>query len=169
MLDASAALMEGALHLARDEEDLWQEGKCLTWLAIINFERAEPEATLANREERPLAVTMGESGEPPFVLAMEALARLKLGHPNATANLEVAVELLRAFDSKAHVAYVLNAAAGIAFKNRNFTAALALPRSPLSRWKPLVACANRSSLAHDWRAFYVRRVIPLVRNVGSIP
>ena len=123
-LDASAALMAEALRLARDEEDRWREGKCLTWLAVINFERAEPEATLANCEElRPLAVRMGEGGEPPFVLAMEALAHVTLCHPNATRDLEVAVEQLRAFDSKAHLAYVLNAAAGIAFENGNFTAA----------------------------------------------
>ena len=84
-LDASAALMAEALRLARDEEDRWREGKCLTWLAVINFERAEPEATLANCEElRPLAVRMGEGGEPPFVLAMEALAHVTLCHPNAT-------------------------------------------------------------------------------------
>jgi hypothetical protein len=125
MLDASAALMEEALQLARDEEDRWREGKCLTWLAVINFERAEPGATLANCEAlRPLAVRMGEGGEPPFVLAMEALAHLALCHPNATRNLEVAVERLRAFDSKAHLAYVLNATAGIAFENGNFMAAL---------------------------------------------
>jgi DNA-binding SARP family transcriptional activator len=125
MLDASAALMEEALQLARDEEDRWREVKCLTWLAVINFERAEPEATLANCAElRPLAVKMGEGGELPFVLAIEALAHLTLSHPNAARDLEVAVEQLRAFDSKAHLAYVLNAAAGIAFENGKFTAAL---------------------------------------------
>jgi DNA-binding SARP family transcriptional activator/predicted ATPase len=124
MLDASAALMEEAVELARDEEDRWREVKCLTWLAVINFERAEPRATLANCEElRPLTLRMGEGGEPPFVLAMEALAHLALRHPNATRDLEVAVEQLRAFDSKARLAYVLNAAAGIAFENGNFTAA----------------------------------------------
>ncbi len=125
MLDASAALMEEAFQLARDEEDRWREGKCLAWLAVINFERAEPDATLANCEElRPLAIRMGEGGDLPFVLAMEALAHLTLRHPNAARDLEVAVEQLRAFDSKAHLAYVLNVAAGIAFEKRNFAAAL---------------------------------------------
>jgi DNA-binding SARP family transcriptional activator/predicted ATPase len=152
MLDASAALMEKALQLARDEEDRWREGKCLTWLAVINFERAEPGATLANCEElRPLVVRMGEGGEPPFVLAVEALAHLALRHPNAARDLEVAVEQLRAFDSKAHLAYILNAAAGIAFEDGNPMAALEAAKDAL-----VAAEATRrvceSVVARSWLA-----------------
>ena len=144
--------MEKALQLARDEEDRWREGKCLTWLAVINFERAEPGATLANCEElRPLVVRMGEGGEPPFVLAVEALAHLALRHPNAARDLEVAVEQLRAFDSKAHLAYILNAAAGIAFEDGNPMAALEAAKNAL-----VAAEATRrvceSVVARSWLA-----------------
>ena len=124
MLDAAASLMEGALQLARDEEDRWRECKCLTWLTVINFERGEPETSLACCEElKPLAARMGESGELPFVQALEALVRLTLRLPGAARGLESAVGQLRAFDSKAHLAYVLNAEAEIAFEEGNFSEA----------------------------------------------
>src|SRR5262249_50451967 len=109
-LDAAVPLLEDALRLAREEEDRWRECKCLAWLAVVNFERGEPEASLACCEElRPLATKMGESGELPYVEALEALARLTLRVPDASRGLVSAVERLRAFDSKAQLAYVLNA------------------------------------------------------------
>ena len=115
-IDAAVPLMEEALQLARDEEDRWRECKCLAWLAAINLERGEPEATLACCEElRPLAAKMGESGELPYVQALEALARLTLCLPDAACGLDAAVKQLRVFDSKAHLAYVLNALAEHAF------------------------------------------------------
>jgi DNA-binding SARP family transcriptional activator len=123
-LDTAVTLMEEALQLACAKEDRWRECKCLAWLAVINLERGEPEISLAYCEElRPLAARMGESGELPFVQALEALARLILCLPGAAPCLASAVERLRAFDSKAHLAYVLNAAAAIAFKAGNFAEA----------------------------------------------
>ncbi len=115
-LDAAVPPMEEALQLAREEEDRLRECKCLAWLAAINLERGDPEATLACCEElRPLATKMGESGELPYVQALEALARLTLCLPGAAGGLEAAVQQLRVFDSKAHLAYVLNALADSAF------------------------------------------------------
>jgi DNA-binding SARP family transcriptional activator/tetratricopeptide (TPR) repeat protein len=120
-LDSALPLMEEALQLARAQEDRWRECKCLAWLAVINFERGDPEASLACCEElQPLSGRMGESGELPFVHALAALAHLKLRHPDAASGLVSAVEQLRAFDSKAHLAYVLNGAAEIAFEAGNF-------------------------------------------------
>ena len=63
------------------------------------------------------------AAELPFVQALEALARLVLRRPDAVQGLASAVEQLRAFDSKAHLAYVLNAAAAMAFKAGNFAEA----------------------------------------------
>jgi ATP/maltotriose-dependent transcriptional regulator MalT len=116
--------MEEALQLARAKEDRWRECKCLAWLAVINLERGEPETSLSYCEElRPLAARMGESGELPFAQALEALARVILRRPNAAQGVASAVEQLRAFDSKAHLAYVLNVAASIAFEAGNFAKA----------------------------------------------
>ena len=124
VLDTAVTLMGEALQLARAKEDRWRECKCLGWLAVINLERGEPEICLAHCEElRPLAARMGESGELPFVLAIEALARLILFLPDAAHGLWSAVEQLRAFDSKAHLAYVLNAAAAMAFEAGNLAQA----------------------------------------------
>jgi hypothetical protein len=120
------------LQLARTAEDRWRECKCLTWLAVIHLERGDAETSLACCEElRPLAARMGESGELPFVRALEALSHMTLHHPNATCDFASAVEQLRAFDSKAHLAYVLNAAAEIAFEGKNFAEAYGAAQSAL--------------------------------------
>jgi DNA-binding SARP family transcriptional activator len=131
-LDAALPFMEEALQVARSDRDRWRECKCLAWLAVINLELGEPEATLACCEELgPLAAKMGESGELPFVHALEALARLSLRLPNAAPALVSAVDQLRAFDSKAHLAYVLNAAAEIAFAAGNLSEARAAAQDAL--------------------------------------
>jgi DNA-binding SARP family transcriptional activator len=123
-LDAAVLLMKAALRLARSNEDRWRESKCLTWLAAINLELGAPQAVLAYCEElRPLAAKMGENGELPFAEALEALTRRILHLPDATHGLAMALERLRAFDSKAHLAYVLNIAAQIDFEEGDLTAA----------------------------------------------
>jgi hypothetical protein len=133
VLDAAEPLMEKALRLAREEQDRWCECRCHAWLAAINFELGKPEVSLACCAElRPLAVKMGESGGMPFVQALEALAGLVLCLPNAERGLELAVKQLEAFDSKAHLAYVLNAAAEIAFANGNFSVACAAAKDALA-------------------------------------
>jgi hypothetical protein len=116
--DATVPLMEEASQLARAQWKRLRECNCLAWMATINLERGEPAASLASCEElRPLAEQMGESGELPFVHALEALSHLALGRPgDAARELDSAVEQLRTFDSKAHLAYVLNAVAEYASK-----------------------------------------------------
>jgi DNA-binding SARP family transcriptional activator len=131
-LDGAVPLMEEALQLARAQGDRWRECKCLAWLATMNLECGKREASLACCEElRPLAERMGESGELPFVHALEALCRLTLGLPAAEMELESAVAQLRAFDSKAHLAYVLNVAAERAFQSGRFAEALEAARDAL--------------------------------------
>ena len=133
ILDAAPPLLEEALQLAREGEDRWRECKCLAWLAVINFERGDPEASLACCEElRPLAAKMGESGELPFVRALEALARLTLHQTGAAHDLVSAVEQLRSFDSKAHLAYILNAAAEIAMAAGEFHEACGIAQEALA-------------------------------------
>jgi DNA-binding SARP family transcriptional activator len=153
LLDAAVPLMEEALQLAREEKDRWRECKCLVWLAAIHFELGKPEASLACCEElRPLAAKMGESGELPFVQALEALAGLILRLPAAARAFESAVEQLRAFDSKAHLAYVLNAAAEIAFDEGNFSEACGAAQDALiaaeATCRVCEAVTSRALLAH---------------------
>ncbi len=132
-LDTAAPLMLEALRLAREQQDRWRECKCLIWLAAIHFERGDPTASLECCEElQPLAARMGESGETPFVQALGALSRHALHRPDAAHGLRVAVEQLRAFDSKAHLAYVLNATAEIAFEEGDCAAASAAAREALA-------------------------------------
>lgn len=131
-LDSALPLMKEALHLARAQEDRWRECKCLAWLAVINLERGDPEASLACSEELlPLSARMGETGELPFVRALTTLAHLKLHHLDAASGLASAVDQLRAFDSKAHLAYVLNGASEIAFQAGNFVEAFDNARDAL--------------------------------------
>ena len=133
ILDAAPPLLEEALQLAREGEDRWRECKCLAWLAVINFERGDPDAALACCEElRPLAAKMGESGELPFVRALEALALLTLHQTGAAHDLVSAVEQLRSFDSKAHLAYILNAAAEIAMAAGEFHEACGIAQEALA-------------------------------------
>jgi tetratricopeptide (TPR) repeat protein len=133
ILDAAPPLMEEALQVARAREDRWRECKCLAWLAVINLERGDPEATLACCDELgSLAARMGESGELPFVRALEALAHLALQPAGAADGLASAVEQLRAFDSKAHLAYILNATAEIAFAAGDLIQAYGLAQEALA-------------------------------------
>jgi hypothetical protein len=132
-LDTAAPLMLEALQLAREQQDRWRECKCLVWLAAIHFERGDPAASLECCEElQPLAARMGESGETPFVQALGALSRRALRLPDAAHGLTVAVEQLRTFDSKAHLAYVLNATAEIAFEEGDSAEACAAAREALA-------------------------------------
>ena len=54
---------------------------------------------------------LAAGSEAPFIRALAGLSRLGLGDPGAFADVERALKELRLVDSKAHVAYVLNALA----------------------------------------------------------
>lgn len=153
-LDDAAPLAEQALLRARDQGDRWRECKCLAWLARINLERGEAEASLACcRELRQLAGRMGESGDLPFAHALEALSRLALGIPEATAELASAVAQLRSFDSKAHLAYVLNAAAKLALESGRFAAARAAATDALQ---------GAEATRHAWELATARAILARV-------
>ena len=169
LLDTTVPLMEEALQIARAQGDRWRECKCLAWLAMINLERGEPKSSLACCDElRPLAERMGESGEVPFIRALEALSRLALGLPDAAIELDRAVEQLRAFDSKAHLAYVLNAAAQSAFESGTLPRRLAPHRMRTPQRKLRGAYRKRRRRGRCSRGFSPRRAIAWQRGAGSI-
>jgi hypothetical protein len=112
-VDADAIpLLESAAALAASQSDPWCEAQALTRAARLTFEHGRPRETLERCERlEPLVAKLSEGSERPFVDALRALARLALGEDGALTSAEDALRALRAADSKAHVAYVLNALA----------------------------------------------------------
>jgi tetratricopeptide (TPR) repeat protein len=114
--DSAAALIERALKLARDAEDRWREYKCLTWLALVEFELELYDAVRGRcLELLDVAGKLGES-DGPFAHALDALAGFATGVPEALAALDTACANLRDIDDKTYLAYTLNAAAALHLK-----------------------------------------------------
>ena len=150
-LDQAVLLIGQALQCARAQGDRWRECKCLAWLARINLERGEAEASLACcRELRQLAGGMGESGDLPFAHALEALSCLAKGIPEGTGELACAVAQLRSFDSKAQLAYVLNAAAKLALDSGCLAAARAAAQEALE---------GAEATRHSWELATARAIL----------
>ena len=126
--DAAAGLIERALVIARDAEDRWREYKCLTWLALVEFERGRYDAARGRCQELlAVAEKLGES-EGPFARALDALANLAMGSSQAIPALDEACASLRAVDDKSYLAYALNAAAALHLEAGRRDAALACAR-----------------------------------------
>jgi DNA-binding SARP family transcriptional activator/tetratricopeptide (TPR) repeat protein len=114
--DHARALVNGALNLARETEDRWREFRCLTWLALIDFECGRhAEAEERCRELRLVAARMGD-GEAPVADVIEALTRVAETSPQALDGLDAALSRVRAVDDKSYLAYALNAAALLCFR-----------------------------------------------------
>jgi DNA-binding SARP family transcriptional activator/tetratricopeptide (TPR) repeat protein len=109
--DEAVPLLERALAMARDVEDRWREYKCLTWLAVFDFERGRTAATTARCAELMLVARKLGEAHLPFVATLEALARLSAGERGADTRLSRALDELRAVDDKSYLAYALNEAA----------------------------------------------------------
>jgi DNA-binding SARP family transcriptional activator len=113
-----------ATELARARGDHWSECECLSYLARIALEGGRPQDTLALCQELvPVAAKMGDGSEAPFAAALAALARGAEGEPGAADELEGALAALRDADSKARLAYILNAAAEIDVRSARPSAA----------------------------------------------
>jgi DNA-binding SARP family transcriptional activator len=112
-LDAEAIpLLEQAVELAADQADPWCESHALLRLARIALERGRPRETIERCTSlEPLVAKLSEGSERVVTDALRALARLAEGEEGAAAAVDDALGVLRRIDSKAHVAYVLNALA----------------------------------------------------------
>jgi DNA-binding SARP family transcriptional activator/tetratricopeptide (TPR) repeat protein len=107
--EAAVSLLERAAELAASEGDHWSQGHAVARLAAIAIERGKPREALARCDVLdPIAARLGEGSEGPFAEALRALARLALGEVGAASEVEHAITSLRAIDSKAHLAYVLD-------------------------------------------------------------
>jgi DNA-binding SARP family transcriptional activator/tetratricopeptide (TPR) repeat protein len=114
--DHARDLVKGALNLARETEDRWREFRCLTWLAVIDFECGRhAEAEERCRELRLVAARMGD-GEAPVADVIEALTRVAETSPQELDGLDAALSRVRAVDDKSYLAYALNAAALLCFR-----------------------------------------------------
>jgi DNA-binding SARP family transcriptional activator len=112
-LEAEAApCLEEAAKLAACEGDPWAQAQALTRIARAALENGRPRETVDRcLTLEPLVAKLSEGSEAPFVAGLRALARLALGEEGALASADEALGQLRSVDSKAHVAYILNALA----------------------------------------------------------
>lgn len=129
--DKAVVLIERALAIARDAADRWREYKCLTWLAVVEYERGRY-ADTRNRcgKLRSVGKRLGED-EAPFADTMEALASLAGGSEHRFVRLDAALSRLRAVDDKSYLAYALNTAAVLCIHRQQFAAAEAYAREAL--------------------------------------
>jgi hypothetical protein len=111
--DEAATRLACALSLARDAEDRWRESKCLTWLALLEFERGRLDAARSRcRDVRAVAAHLGEA-DAPLADAIGALAEATEASEPQWDRLDAVLARLRAVDDKSHLAYALNAAAAL--------------------------------------------------------
>jgi hypothetical protein len=122
-VDKAVVLIERALLLAGDAEDRWREYKCLTCLAMAEFERNRyAEAKDRCRQLRGVAVRLGED-EAPLADIVEALVDLAEGSVQKLDGLDAALSRLRAVDDKSYLAYALNTAAALCLRRAQPAAA----------------------------------------------
>jgi DNA-binding SARP family transcriptional activator len=100
--------LERAVALARAAANHWREYECMLALATVEFELGHFSDVLRHVDEvADAARRMGEA-QVPFADALAALARQRLGEPDASAAVEASLSALRERDAKAHLAYALN-------------------------------------------------------------
>ena len=130
--ERAAEAIERALALARAAQDRWREYKCLTWLAVIALERGRCAAAIAHCADlHQVAGRLGES-EVPFVMTLDALARLAAEEGTAPGMVAGAMDQLRAVDDKSYLAYALNTAARLHLRAGRIDAARACATEALA-------------------------------------
>lgn len=165
---ASGRSLQRALALARHTEDRRREYKCLTWLAVLSFERGHFRETRTHCMELIAIAEKTGVGDTPFAMALKALADLPLAGDRAQADLEVSLRHLREIDDKSYLAYALNAAAGFMLragepKSASHHASEALTVSAAMRRTNELAIA-RASLARIGDDEAAREIARLVRG-----
>ncbi len=111
-IDAALQLLDKTHQRAARTQERWPECDSLTWMARGLLEHGRPDEALSiARRLIPVAERMGEGGDGPFALALEALARRALRDSSAERALSEALGRIRAVDSKGHLALAQNLAA----------------------------------------------------------
>jgi predicted ATPase/DNA-binding SARP family transcriptional activator len=110
--EQATTILERAAELAPIHVGHWEQTQALTRLARMALDRGRPREVLERCAAlEPLVAKLSEGSEGPFVAALRALARLVMGESDARTAVDAALATLRAIDSKAHLAYALNALA----------------------------------------------------------
>jgi DNA-binding SARP family transcriptional activator len=131
-LAAAQPALERAVALARAAANHWREYECMLALATVEFELGHFSDVLRHVDEvADAARRMGES-QVPFADALAALARQRLGEPDAGAAVETSLSALRERDAKAHLAYALNEVAARALDGGDAEAAARLATEALA-------------------------------------
>jgi len=113
--EAAERLLEQGWSSAAAQLNHWLAYESLSRLVMVLLECGRPEVAVAHCSElESLAAKLGEGSELPFAATLQALARLAMGEAEAPAEVERALDRLRAMDTKGHLAYSLNFAAEIA-------------------------------------------------------
>jgi tetratricopeptide (TPR) repeat protein len=106
--EAAVELLLHAHEGAARSLNHWTDWQCLARLARVELDRNRPsEARSYCTELARLASKMGEGSEGPATEMIEALARRRLGEPEAKSSVERAISRLREIDAKAYLAYAL--------------------------------------------------------------
>lgn len=113
-LDSAASSIDKAVQRARGDENHLIEFRALTAQAVVEYERGRFDSARGCCESLvAAAVKLGEPNAP-FANCVVALCARAQRRSGANAELESALDALRAADDKAHLGYVLNQAALLA-------------------------------------------------------
>jgi tetratricopeptide (TPR) repeat protein len=106
--DEAVVELERGLVIAERQQQYWYLCKGYFRLIQIDLEhRRWAEARARAAALLPVAAKMGEGSEGPFAVALDALASLGLGDPDAPERVEKSLGALRDVDSKAQTAFAL--------------------------------------------------------------
>lgn len=107
--------LKQALRLTQAQQDHWRECNVLRYLAKIELETGDLVAALSYCDEISsiAAKIQGEGSEAAVASALAALARYRLGQPNAEIALTETIATLQQVDAKRMLAYVLTGAAAV--------------------------------------------------------
>jgi DNA-binding SARP family transcriptional activator len=131
-LAAARPALERAVALARAAANHWREYECMLALATVEFELGHFSDVLRHVDEvADAARRMGES-QVPFADALAALARQRLGEPDAALAVDASLAALRERDAKAHLAYALNEVAARALDSGDAEVAARLATEALA-------------------------------------
>lgn len=113
--DEARVHLQRAWRLAQAQQDHWRECTYLSYLAMTQLEAGAPVAALPYCDEMLVvaAKIQGEGSEAAIATALAALARYRLGQPNAEIALNQAIAALQQADAKRMLAYVSIGAAEV--------------------------------------------------------
>jgi DNA-binding SARP family transcriptional activator/energy-coupling factor transporter ATP-binding protein EcfA2 len=115
-LDTAATRVAQAVSFARLGEDHRREAECVVWQATIDLERGDLDGVSTVCAEAKQLLDQVDPSRLPTMSALQALAAIRGGDPQARAQVSSDVAALRALDDKWRLAYVSNCQAAHALE-----------------------------------------------------